>query len=36
VAFTDGFSGERIGDGRKNVEFEMKPRTRIWLTTPKK
>jgi hypothetical protein len=36
VGFTDGFSGEIISDGRKNIEFEMKPRTRIWLTTPKK
>jgi hypothetical protein len=34
--FTDGFTGKIIGDGRRNIEFEMKPRTRIWLSTAQK
>jgi hypothetical protein len=36
AAIRDGFTGEMIGDGRKNIELEMKPRSRIWLTTSEK
>lgn len=34
-SYTEGFSGEKISTGGKNIEFEMKPRTQIWLTASK-
>lgn len=33
--YTDGFSGTKISSGRKNIEMEMKPRSRIWLRASK-
>ena len=33
AGYIDGFSGEKISTGGKNIEFQMKPRTRIWLTS---
>jgi hypothetical protein len=33
--FKDGFTGKKISTGRKNIELEMQPRSRIWLTTLK-
>jgi len=33
--YEDGFTGKKVSSGRKNIELEMKPRSRIWLTTSK-
>lgn len=35
IDYFERYSGEMIGDGRENIEFQMKPRTRIWLTRSK-
>jgi len=33
--YEDGFTGQKVSSGRKNMELEMRPRSRIWLRTSK-